>query len=137
MKGLPANRMTLQRKACSLIPAFGKKSEQAAKMSMSRFMARNHLTHCMATHKGLHHPSEVEAEALQFLDVIRPIATAPTRHLDYVMNMDQTPVFHAMDFQSMIDTVGACTVNLRTAASDTSHNHCIWTACEIHGCFQG
>ena len=47
------------------------------------------------------------------------MTTAPTRHLDFVMNMDQIPMFHAMDFQSMIDTVGACTVNLRTAASDT------------------
>jgi hypothetical protein len=121
LKGLPVNWMTLQRKACSLIPSFGKKSEQAAKMSISHFMVRNHLTHRMATHKGQHHPSKVEGEVLQFLNVIRPVATAPTRHLDYVMNMDQTPMFHAMDFQSMIDTVGAHTVNLRTAASDTKH----------------
>jgi hypothetical protein len=33
------------------------------------------------------------------------------------MNMDQMPMFHAMDFKSMIDMVGACTVNLHAAAS--------------------
>jgi hypothetical protein len=33
--------------------------------------------------------------------------------------MDQTPVFHAMDFHMTIDRVGTRTVNLRTSASDS------------------
>ena len=119
LKDLPVNYITLHRKACSLVPAFGKKSKQAAKMAILLFMARNHLSHCMATHKVQHYPSEVEHEALDFLDVIRPIMSDPTKNLDYVMNMDQTPIFHAMDFKSTIDMVGACTVNLHTTASDS------------------
>ena len=61
-----------------------------------------------------------EAGQKQHLDVNWPIASDPTRDLDYVMNMDQMPMFHAMDFKSMIDMVGACTVNLHTAASDSN-----------------
>ena len=44
------------------------------------------------------------------------------------MNMDQTPMFHAMDFQSMIDTVGVHTVNLHTTASDIK---CVMVAVTI------
>jgi hypothetical protein len=41
-------------------------------------------------------------------------AAEPNRDLNYIMNMDQTPVFHAMDFCETIDRVGVCTVNLCT-----------------------
>ncbi len=73
----------------------------------------------MATHKAQRHPSEVDAEALQFMDSIRPILLEQNRDLNYIINMDQTPVFHAMDCQKTIDCVGACTVNLCTSASDS------------------
>jgi hypothetical protein len=120
-KGLPVNRFTLMRKACSLIPELSQKSEHAALMSISRFMKKNRLTHRMATHKAQHPPSEVEAEALQFLHVIRPVLTEQNWDLDYVINMDQTPVYHSMDFKMSIVRVGAHTINLRTLASDAKH----------------
>ena len=88
-------------------------------MSVSRFMKKTGLSHRMATHKAQRHPSEVEGEALQFLDVIRPVLLEHNRHPDFVINMDQTPVYHAMDFRTTIDRVGARTINLRTSASDS------------------
>lgn len=118
-KGLPVNRLTLMRKALSLKPELHQKSEHATKMSISWFMKNNGLTHRMATHKAQRHPSEVEGEALQFLDVIRPVLLEQNRDLDYVLNMDQTPVYHAMDFRATIDKVGTRTINLRTSASDS------------------
>jgi len=118
-KGLPVNRIALMRKARSLIPDLETKSEHAVKMSISRFMTKHRLVHRMATHKAQRHLSEVEGEALEFLDYIRPILKEPNRDLNYIMNMDQTPVFHAMDFRTTINRVGARTVNLRTSASDS------------------
>jgi hypothetical protein len=109
------------RKAQSLIPDLGTKSENAVKMSISRFMKKHRLIHRMATHKAQHHPSEVDVEALQFLDYIRPILLEQNHDLDYIINMDQTLVFHAMDCQKTIDRVGTCTVNLHTSASDSKH----------------
>jgi hypothetical protein len=97
-KGLPVNCIALVHKAWSLIPDLVTKSEHAVKMSISRFMIKHRLVHCMATHKAQCHPSEVEGEALEFLEYIRPILKEPSRDLNYIMNMDQTPVFHEMDF---------------------------------------
>ena len=105
-KGLPVNRFTLMQKACSLKPELNQKSEHACKMSISSFMKKNQLAHHMATHKAQHHPSEVNTEALQFLDVIRPILIEHIRGKDFVMNRDQTPVYHVMDFRSTIDRLG-------------------------------
>jgi hypothetical protein len=95
------------------------KSEHAAKMSISCFMKKNKLVHHMATHKAQRHPSEVKGKALQFLDVIRPVLLEQNQDVDYVLNMDQTPVYHAMDFKSTINKVGARRVNLHTSASDS------------------
>ena len=118
-KGLPVNRIALMRKAQSLKPELLRKSAHAVKMSISRFMKKNRLLHRMATHKAQRHPSEVENEALEFLDYIRPILIEPNRDPNYIYNMDQTPVWMAMDTKMTIDKVGARTVNLRTAMSDT------------------
>ncbi len=73
----------------------------------------------MATHKAQRHPSEVEKEALEFLDYIRPILVEPNRDPDYIYNMDQTPIWMAMDDKMTIDKVGSRTVNLQTSACDT------------------
>jgi hypothetical protein len=118
-KGLPVNRMALMRKARILMPQLESKSEQAIKMSISRFMKKHRLVHRMATHKAQRHPSEVEAEALQFLAYIRPILMEPNRDPNFIFNMDQTPVMMAVDSKITIDRVGVRTVNLRTSASDT------------------
>ena len=62
---------------------------------------------------------EVEGEALQFLDVIRPVLLEPNRDPNIVYNMDQTPVWMAMDDKMTIDHVGTRTVNIRTATGDS------------------
>jgi len=49
MKGLPASRLSLVRKACRLSPVFSEKSLPAQKMAISRIMARNNLAHRMST----------------------------------------------------------------------------------------
>ena len=82
-------------------------------------MKKHRLVHRMATHKAQRHPSEVEAEALQFLAYIHPIFMEPNRDANFIFNMDQTLVQMAMDWKVTIDKVGARTVNLRTSASET------------------
>ena len=113
------NRIALMQKAQLLLPQLESKSVAAMKMSISRFMKKHRLVHRMATHKAQRHPSEVEAEALQFLTYICPILTEPNRDPNFIYNMDQTPVQMAMDYKVTIDKVGARSVNLRTSASET------------------
>jgi hypothetical protein len=87
-------------------------------MAISCFLMRNSLTHRVATHKAQRAPGEVCAEALSHLEVQVPRANDPSRHQDFVLNMDQMPVYHAMDQDVTIDFVGAHTINMRSAANN-------------------
>ena len=81
------------------------KTEGAAKVCLSWFLAKNNLTHRVATHMSQRDPHEVEAEAIEFLKYIRPRLDNGSRHPDYIINMDQTPVYHAMNTRSTIEHV--------------------------------
>jgi len=61
----------------------------------------------------------VRIEALAHLEVQVPRVNDSCRHQDFILNMDQTPVYQAMDVGRTIDVVGARTVNLRTSANDS------------------
>jgi len=119
MKGFPVSRMSIVRKVGQLRPDFGEKSLAARKMSVSRFLTRNQLTHRVATHKAQRCPGEVRNEALAYLEVQVPRVNDSCHHQDFILNMDQTPMYQAMAEGVTIDFVGARTVNLRTSANDS------------------
>ena len=106
------------RKLCKLKPEFLQKSCAARMMAISRFLMKNGLTHRVATHKAQRSPGEVRAEAISHLEVQVPQVNDPSRHQGYVLNMDQMPIYHAMDQDVTIDFVGARTVNMRSAANN-------------------
>jgi len=107
------------RKVCKLKLEFLQKSCGVRMMAISRFLIKNGLTHRVATHKSQRVHGEVRAEALSHLEVQVPRANDPSRHQDYVLNMDQTPAYMAMDQDVTIDFVGARTVNMRSAANNS------------------
>jgi len=113
-KGFEVNRFTLLRKARELKPTVLERSEGAAKICLSSFLAKNQLTHCVAMHTAQRDLLTVEAEALDFLEYIRPRLEGGHWSPDYIINMDQTPVYHAMSSRRTIDRVGVRTINLRT-----------------------
>ena len=76
------------------------------------------MTHRVATHKAQRCPGEVREEALAHLAEQIPRVNDGCRHRDFIMNMDQTPVYHSMEHNVTIDVVGARTINMRTAAND-------------------
>ena len=128
-KGFEVNLFTILRKACELKPELRQRSLPAAKMCLSRFLARNNLTRRVATHKAQRDPGEVEAEALDFLEYIRPRLIGNHRSPHYIINMDQTPVYHAMCGGKTIDHIGARTVNLRTPAGSADSKRVTVAAC--------
>ncbi len=73
----------------------------------------------MATNAAQHHPAEVEVVAFAYLNVIRPLLLDGTRDLNSILNMDQTPVYHAMNYKSTIHQKGGHTIDMRTSAADT------------------
>ena len=120
-KGFDVNRFTLLRKAGTLRPEILNKTEGAAKICLSCFLAKNNLTHRVATHMAQQDPREVEAEALEFLEYIRPRLDDGSRDANFIINMDQTPVYHAMNARTTIERVGTKTVNMRTSTGDSKH----------------
>ena len=119
-KGFDVNRFTLLRKAGQLKhEVIEGRSNVAVKICLSRFLAKHGLTHRVATHKAQCDPREVEGEALNFLEYIRPRLSDGSRHPDFILNMDQTGVYHAVETNKTIDRVGARTINLRTSANDS------------------
>ena len=117
-RGFPVTRLCLVRKVGQLKPEFATKSMEACKMVISRFLVKNNMTHRVATHKAQRSPGEVREEALQHLEEQIPRANNVCRHQDFVLNMDQTPVYHSMEHNVTIDVVGARTINMRSAAND-------------------
>ena len=71
---------------------FREKSDYSQKYQVSRWLKRNNFVHRMATHESQKDPRVTVAEALDFLECQRPRLIEPTRHQDYLINMDQTPV---------------------------------------------
>ncbi len=118
-KGFDVNRFTLLRKAGQLKPEILQKSTFAIKMSISRFLSKNKLTHRVTTHQAQRDPREVEVEARDFLEYIRPRLADGSRHFDFIINMDQTAVNHAVEIKKTIDRVGERTINLRSSANDS------------------
>ncbi len=118
-KGFDVNRFTLLRKAGTLKPEILNKSEGAAKICLSWLLAKNNLTHRVATHMAHRDPREVVAEAVEFLEYVRPRHEDGSRDPDYIMNMDQTLVTHVMNTRTTIERKGTRTVNMRTSAGDT------------------
>ena len=87
-------------------------------MAISRFLATHNMTHRVATHKAQRCPGKVREEALAHLAEQIPRVNDGCRHRDFIMNMDQTPVYPVMDHNVIIDVVGAWTINMRTATND-------------------
>jgi hypothetical protein len=88
------------------------------KICISRFLSKHNLTHHVITHKVQQDPSKVKVQALKFLEYIRPCMADGSCHPDYIINMDQTPVWHSMDSSRTIDRVGVRNVSMRTSTND-------------------
>ena len=89
-KGFPVSRMCLVRKICALKPEFREKTVEARKMAISRFLAKNNMTHRVATHKAQRCPGEVREEALDAVlarCARRPLLTSQSRSLARTMDV--------------------------------------------------
>ena len=73
----------------------------------------------MSTHAAQRPPKEVMQEALGYLEVMIPILNDENRSPEFTLNMDQTPMWHAMTQKGLIDTIGRRTINVRTGSGDT------------------
>lgn len=118
-KGIAVSRKMIVMQACKILGPdhdFSLKSYAARGASVSRWMAQNGLAVRTGTHQAQAPPQTVEVMAVDFIvNIARPAVTAFHRDKDFIMNMDQTPVFFSMHPTKSVDTIGTKTINIRIA----------------------
>ena len=118
-RGYAVSRKMIVMKACKMLgtdSAFSSKSYAARAQSVSRWMARNDLSIRTGTHQAQAPPQTVSSAAEDFMVTItRPAVNQPYRDRNFIINMDQTPVFFSMHPSRSVDTIGSRTVNIRIA----------------------
>ena len=118
-RGYAVSRKMIVIQACKLLgtdSAFSSKTYAARAQSVSRWMARNDLSVRTGTHQAQAPPQTVSSAAEDFMVAIaRPAVNQPYRDRNFIINMDQTPVFFSMHPSRSVDTIGSRTVNIRIA----------------------
>ena len=105
-------------KASELDPVFRRKGKETKERCVRRFVKSHQLVYRVHTHESQRPPQEVEDEALYFLGMMQPMVREANRSEDYIINMDQTPVFFMLP-QNTLEPMGNQTVNVRTCTSST------------------
>ena len=118
-QGLSVSIRMVSMKAGELDSAFQHKSKTAKDRCIQRFVKTNQLVHRVHTHESQRSPVEVENEALDFISMMQPIVSGLNRSEDYIINMDQTPIFFSMVPRTTLQSRGSRTVNVRTSTSST------------------
>lgn len=115
----------LVKKAITLDPSLAELSKRAQYQVVRRLCIRNCLVKRRTTHMSQRHPQETVDISLQWLEVMRPIFSAPEVVQKYVVNMDQTAVFYSMNSNTSLALKGSRTVyGKRTAAGSSSRFTC-------------
>jgi hypothetical protein len=81
----------------------------------------------MGTHESQKAPSEMQKLAEDYMDTVRPLLLQGNRSLDYIINMDQTPVPFTFNAKRTLELVGRSTVHIRKSTSDTKRVTCALT----------
>ena len=118
-QGMPVSLRMVYLKAGELNASFRRKSVPAKYASVRRFVRSHRFVIRIKTHVSQRPPSETQQEALDFVKFMRPRIIGRHRHPDYIINMDQTPIFFSMTPGTTLDQVGVRSVNVRTSTSST------------------
>lgn len=111
--GNHVNYDMLERKLGELDATFRRKTPNAKKHIIRRISARNKFVYRASTHTAQRPPEEVRGEARQFVaETIPRLATSyyGRRDKDFIINMDQTPVFFTMATKYTLELVGTRSV---------------------------
>ncbi|KAI2514125.1 Pogo transposable element with KRAB domain [Fragilaria crotonensis] len=121
-KGMGVTIPMVAVKAAQISRDFNDKTRMAQYHSARRFVrAQGLVVFRLGTNESQRSsPQEVVADALDFIvNVVRPKVSEPTRHQDYILNMDQTPVPFTFNKRKALDIVGRRTVYVRRSTGDT------------------
>ena len=118
-QGTPVSLQMVSLKASELDANLRRKSISSKYASVRQFLCSHRFVIRIKTYVSQRHPSETQEEGLDFVKFIRPRFVGRHRDPDYVLNMDQTPIFFSMTPGTTLEQVGARSANVRTLTSST------------------
>jgi hypothetical protein len=139
-QGVMVSTLQMVVRASQLSPMFGGKHFVARCSAVKCFVRAHSFVYRMGTHLSQHKPEEVAAEAQDYMRLIRPFLIGPHRDLRFIINIDQTPVYFAMNAKKhwrwWIQNNPRTHINERHQAGDCGgDNHRRWYGAPIDGDF--
>lgn len=123
-QGVPLCYKHIVIQAIHLDPAFGDLSFEAQYGAVRRMCIRNSVTIRRVTHTAQADPQDAIDLALQWIEYVRPIVSAPNVGKKWVMNMDQSPIWFSMNPKTTLDLKGAASINGRRTSETGTRFTC-------------
>ena len=98
---------------------FRRKSENARKHAVRRVLQRHNIVYRQVTHESQKAPQETIETATEFMESVRSRMESGFRHQDYILNMDETPIYFDMALPRTLAVAGSRTVNGRLSKNPT------------------
>lgn len=118
--GVPVNIRAMVLKAGSFDPEFARKSWEARYQALQRLLKANCVAIRVGTRLSQRDPQEMADEAREFVAYMRGELSGPEINQDYVINMDQTPIYFSMPPRRTLHLVGESTIPIASTDNSTS-----------------
>ena len=106
-------------KGSQLLEDFRRKKYNTRYAIIRRFLSSKNMVIRSSTHEAQRAPQEMEDEARDFVERVRPLLSCRNRDKNFILNMDQTPVFFSMTPNTTLTERGSRTVNVRKSSGST------------------
>ena len=106
-------------KGSQLLQELRQKKYHTRYMIIWRFLKSKNMVIHSSTHEAQRAPQEMEDEAREFVERVRPLLSCQNRDKRFILNMDQTPVFFSMTPTTTLTERGSRTVNVRKSSGRT------------------
>eukprot|EP00977_Amphora_coffeiformis_P016181 scaffold4929_cov176-Amphora_coffeaeformis.AAC.20 len=104
---------------------FRRKTEWGRIKTIECFAKKSDFVVRATTRKSQQAPHIAQNEALEYVESLRPRVAG--RNQDYIINMDQTPIWFSLEPSRTLDKKGARTVHSRKSTGDTRRVTCMAT----------
>jgi hypothetical protein len=118
-QGIEISILSIVMVASNLSTKFGEKDFVPRCSAVKHFVCAHLLVYQMGMHICQRKTEEVEAEASNFMCLIRPLLFGPHCDRHFILNTDQTPVYFWKSTKKTLELVGKKTIHIRMSTNDT------------------
>ena len=118
-QGITMHTFDLVITASFLSPRLNAKHFAARCSTVKQFMCANMLVYRLGTHESHRKPDDVVTEALDYMNLMRPLLEGPHCDRHFILNMDQMPVYFCMMQKKTFEVTGVKTIHICKLTNDT------------------